>query len=363
MPRRKKAESGPTTLIESPVGNDYMKRRTMPSTLGDWMFSSYTMQEPHCNEPEVSQHSVLSIAPFFRAVSILCSLPARIPVILKRRVANNKSELANNDERYFMAKKKPNGLLRARTWKKTMMLHVQIAPGGGFSEIIRDPDTGFPLAIVPLDPNRMAWGILEENRLSKMVYLYSERVGVPARHILPNDILHFKGLSYDTIMGMDTVELHKEEFSLTLARRQYAGKYFIDNCHLRGFLMIPSGIDLNLFANMMTTIGAHMREQAKNPLKAVPLFDGVQWQPTQDNPQSSQLQESMKMTPAQASQLTGVPEFFLGGEHKGSYNALENILQGFFITTVDDHFDELESEMDDKLLTEDELRKEELFFQ
>jgi hypothetical protein len=119
----------------------------------------------------------------------------------------------------------------------------------------------------------------------------------------------------------------------------------------------------NQFANMMNTIRDHMREQSKDPMKIVPFFEGVKYEKTQDDPEKSQLTESMKMSPAVASQLTGVPDFFLGAEVRGSYNAIEQILDSFYITTVDDIFDEFESEMDDKLLTEDELKAEKLFFQ
>jgi hypothetical protein len=112
----------------------------------------------------------------------------------------------------------------------------------------------------------------------------------------------------------------------------------------------------------MMTVQALASERSQDPTKTIPLFDGIQFKPFQDTPDKSQLRESLEMTPEIVSSWTGVPEMLLGRVKESSYNTLEQVMRGFFFTTVDNWLDEYEDELDDKCLTEDELRAGELGF-
>lgn len=358
---RKGSLAAPT--IESPISGDMAKRQIGTSPLHRLISINIGDEEP--NSVPVTQNSVLSIAPYWRATNILCGLVGRIRINLARKARGNKLVVQHDDNRNFLVSKKPHRHLKSRTWRKTLMLHAQITPGGGFSEVIRDPETGDPLAILPLDPNRVGWGVLfdENNRPLRTVYVYQDDPSsTECRPIQFDDMIHIKGLSYDSIMGIDTTNLLQREFGLILARQNYTRKYYVGNAKIRGFLMVPAGTDMNLYANMMQVIKDHMEQQDADPLKTVPLFDGVKYQPTQDSPENSELTESLRMTPDTCAVITGVPAFFLGADTRDSYNSLEKVMQGFFTTTVGDWFDEFETELDDKLLTEEQLRKGELGF-
>lgn len=359
------AEQGKLTTapIESPINGDLTKQHIGGSSPIHRLINIGVEEEP--NSVPVTQNSVLSIAPYWRATNILCGLVGRIPLELKRRSRGNKFVTQTGDPRHFLVRKKPHSQLKSRTWRKTLQLHAMVAGGGGFSEVIRDPDTGLPMAIIPLDPNRVGWGVITDaqNRPIRTVYVYQDNPGTSqCRAIDMEDMIHIKGLSWDAIMGIDTTKLLQREFGLILARQNYTRKYYVGNARIRGFLMVPAGTDMALYSNMMQVISDHMSQQDADPLKTVPLFDGVKYQATQDSPENSELTESLKMTPDTVAVITGVPPFFLGADTRDSYNSLEKVMQGFFTTTADDLFDEWESELDDKLLTEDELREDELGF-
>jgi len=365
-PGRYAMASAPPVEILSPIGNDIYKRQHNGFAMIPFGNNCFPSMEK--NAVPVTQYSVLGIPPFWRATNILCGFLGRIPVELKRKRRGKKSTVETGDGRHFLMCKKPHANLRARTWKQTMGLHYQVAPSGAFSEIIRDPDTNEPEAILPLDPNRVAWGVEVDanNRPKRMIYLYIEQdfFGVPLgppRIIDPANMLHFKGLSYDAVMGIDKIDLLQRKFGLMLARTEYQRKYYIGNARIRGFIMVPPGMQ-EVFGTMMEVISEHMAAQDMDPLKAIPLFDNAKFERADDTPEDQQLIEAMKTDPDTCGVITGVPGFLLGADTRDSYKSLEKVMSSFFTTTVHDQFNEFESEMDDKMLTEEELRTDELGF-
>ncbi len=360
--------------IESPIGNDFLLQLSPNNVSASSpiarMIGVAIADEDAKNDPAslITQHTVLTVGPFFRAVAILAGLISRLEVTLQKKEPGNKNVIQTGDDRNFLVAKKPHPHLKSRTWRQQMQVHAMLTPGG-FSEIIRDPNNPTKiLAIMPLDPNNMLFGVIKPvsgpyRGQDRMVYFYYDNPqSTTPRPIDFDNIFHVKGLSYNGVMAMDPINLMRQDMGLATSRRGYAKQYFHSNGQIRGFMEVPQHVSPEKFINFMTTIAALAAERGQDPTKTIPLFDGITFKPYQDDPQKSQLQQSLEMTPEIVSSWTGVPEMLLGRVKESSYNTLEQVMRGFFFTTVDNWLDEYEDELDDKMLTEDELREGRLGF-
>ncbi len=359
--------------VDSPVGNDFARQLT--GNLGGIgsevarMVSHAIDDEDARHDPaaSITQHSLLTIGPFFRAVSILAGLVGRLDLQLKAMGAKNRFEVQRKDPRNFLVEKKPHPNLRSMTWRQQMQVHMMLTPGG-FTEIIRDPNNKNNatniLALMPLDPNYVVYGVVKDSKgIERTYYFYYDNPGkLEPRPISFDNMIHFKGLSYNGIMAMDPVNLMRQDMGLVTSRRGYAKVYFHSNGQIRGFMEVPEKVSPEKFINFMMTVQALASERSMDPTKTIPLFDGITFKPYQDDPEKSQLNESMSQTPETVSSWTGVPQMLLGSVKESSYNALEQVMRGFFTVTVDAILCEYESELEDKLLTEDELREGRLKF-
>lgn len=359
--------------VESPVGNDFARQITGTLNASSHEIARMVMHaiddEDARHDPaaSITQHSVMTIGPFFRAVAILAGLIGRLDLQLKVLGKNNRSDIADDDERNFLVEKKPHANLRSSTWRQQMQVHCMLTPGG-FTEIIRDP--GNPnkatniLALMPLDPNYVLYGVIrDKNKIERTVYFYFDNPeSLTPRPIEFDDMIHVKGLSYNGVMGIDPINVMRQDLGLATSRRGYAKMYFHSNGQIRGFMEVPPSVSPEKFINFMMTVQALASERSMDPSKTIPLFDGIQFKPYQDNPENSQLVESLSMTPEMVSSWTGVPQMLLGSVKESSYNALEQVMRGFFTITVDAILREFETELDDKLLTEKELKQRRLSF-
>lgn len=356
--------------VESPVGEDHL-RQVNPVTVSssnsivDFVMSvgGYRDEEEDLDPAaHVNQHTLLTVGPFFRAVTILSGLIGRLEITLQRKERNNRKLVQDQDNRNFLVQKKPNPFIKARTWKKQKQLHAMLTPGG-FTEIIRNPVNKQILALNTLDPNNVLYGVFRDKAgYDRPVYFYYDNPNKDPRPIPFNDVIHVKGLSYNGVMGIDPVNLMRQDLGLAMARRTYAKTYFHSNGHIRGFMVIPPEMSAEKWLNFMETTKALMADRSKDPSKTIPLFGGGDFKPVSDTPDKSQLKESLELTPEMVSAWTGVPEMLLGRVKESSYNSLEQVMKGFFFGTLDDWLDEYEDELDDKLLTEQELREGKLCF-
>lgn len=354
--------------VDSPVGNDLLLQ-VSPDALSSTspigrMIGMAIADEDAKNDPAslITQHTLLTIGPFFRAVAILAGLIGRLEVTLQKKEKGNRNVVQTDDDRNFLVGKKPHQHLKSRTWRQQTQVHAMLTPGG-FSEIIRNPTNPKKiLAIMPLDPNRMSYGIIKPVRgefkgQEKAVYFYWDNPkSLEARPIDFDDVIHIKGLSYNGVMAMDPVNMMRQDMGLATSRRGYAKAYFHSNGQIRGFMEVPPTVSPEKFVNFMAIVQTLAAERGADPTKTIPLFDGIKFIPFQDTPDKSQLRESLEMTPEIVSHWTGVPEMLLGRVKESSYNTLEQVMRGFFFTTVDNWLDEYEDEYDDKLLSDEELR-------
>ena len=97
--------------VDSPIGNDFLlqlgQNHVSPTNPIARMIGLAITDEDAKHDPAslITQHTVLTVGPFFRAVAILAGLIGRLEVTLQKKEKGNRNVIQTNDDRNFLVSK------------------------------------------------------------------------------------------------------------------------------------------------------------------------------------------------------------------------------------------------------------------
>lgn len=186
----------------------------------------------------VSQTSAMQSSAVMACVSILSEDVAKLPWHVMRRKGDGGKAIAK-DHPIERLLQRPNNWQSAFEYKEQMMAALLLR-GNAYSPIIRDRFGADPVALVPVNPDRV-WlyeaqdGSLFYNvarqRPHEMAVLKSLPLLVPY-----DDMLHVRWLSMNSLWGVSRISLAREAMALSLAQQEHAARFAGNGAALGGFL-------------------------------------------------------------------------------------------------------------------------------
>jgi HK97 family phage portal protein len=297
----------------------------------------------------INRKSALTLPAFWRGVNLICTNFAKIPEIVYRRVDGGAGKVV--DTKHFAY-----GLLRyqpiptriettAFDQKRVKMAHV-LLKGNGYRYIFRNGD-GTPRELLLLDPD-----VTQPVRVDGQVW-YITKVGGQERKLPSEDVLHWRGLGWDGLVGYDVLTFAREALGEGLAKQKYSAGFFgrgarpgvviktknslVDKAKselLKGFDRMHSGLD--------------------NAHRAGILDGGAEIQQLSIDAEKAQLIESRQFSIVDMANILGLPPHKLGDKDGRSFASLEQEDQNFLDDCLDGWFCMVEAEHREKLLTEEQ---------
>jgi HK97 family phage portal protein len=259
-------------------------------------------------------------------------------------------EVDTSHPAHRLLRRRANAMMSALQFRKTLTFHV-LLHGNGYAWIVRDR-MGRPKELIPLLPDRT--GLTKhEGRLT-----YFTQVDTEFRRILPRNVFHIRGLSFDGLTGLSVIEYMAESMGLSIAARTFGSTFFSNGATPSGFASIPEGLDNDRleefrtnFEKGYTTLGrAH---------RVMLLEEGITFQSNAIPQDQAQFLETRKyQDTVMLPNWFGVPSHRVGGDIKSSYNSLEQENQAFIDDGIDPHLCNWEFESNMKLLTPLEQQNE-----
>jgi len=298
----------------------------------------------------ISRDKALTYSPVWRAVQLVSSTVGKVPCHLLKAVANGKDK-EKADPLYRLLTKKPNSEQTAMQFFSQMMLHCLLDPGNGYAYIDRDA-AGKPVQLIPLEPQR----VTPVRRNGKLYYLYhyDGEKKLPDK-LLAENVLHFKGMGYDGLVGYSVLQYATNSFGMGLSAQKYSNKFYQNSAEPRVILEYPQWMKAD---QVKTTrkMWNSMHQGLDNAHKTAILMGGAKATPLSLSARDSQLIESLEWSIRDVANWFGVPAHKIGDNSKSAYNSLEQENQSFLDDTIDVWFVIFEEELEDKLLTEDQKR-------
>ncbi len=301
----------------------------------------------------VNRKTVLKYSPVWKAVNLISGSVAKLPYMVFKNTTGGK-ERAPEHPAFPLVRRKANSEMTAFTIRQVMQGHALLL-GNGYAFIDRDgaarptqllllnPETSFPVRV-----NQRLWYVIQING--------------EQRKIVPENILHIKGLGYDGLMGYPVIQFARDSLGAGIGASAYGARYFLNNARPSMVLEHPGVMKPEAIAKLREQWNA-MHAGIDNAHKTAILEEGMKANPFSINAKDSQLLESKEFSIRDAANWFSIPPHKIGDTTRTSFKSLEQENQAFLDEGLDPWLVTWEAECWDKLLTEDEKRRETHFFE
>lgn len=247
-----------------------------------WGFGSSV---PSATGIQISTQTALQVTTVMACTSVLAEDTSKMAPRLYREIEahgylNGKRQYLTAKDHYLVRLfDKPNDWMTWPEFVQMMMIGI-VLRGNGFAVIVRDRN-GFPLFLVPINPDRVSLYEAPNGMLFWMV----SRAGYHEMQVLAktpllipyDDVLHIKGLSVNGLRGLSRIAVNREAVALALAQEQQYARLMGNGARPAGILSTEQKLSpeaaQKLVNDWNTTHGALI-----NSGKTAVLEHGLKWE-------------------------------------------------------------------------------------
>ena len=308
------------------------------------------------DELNLKGKNALKEATVFACIRILADAVGKLPL----KIYQDKEGKQSAAGHYLapLLKIRPNPWMSSRDFFKA--LEVQRNTHGNAYAWLDIPrrgrNAGKVQGIYPLDSTKVEIWVDDIGLLpgkGKMWYIYRDNKGTEYK-IKPDEILHFKGLTFDGIVGMTPLEKLKD-----IVENAGAASKFLNNSFKTG--MQTKGI-IHYVGDLSPAAEKTFREKfeqmssgLKNANRVSLLPIGYQFQPLSLKMTDAQFLENTELTIRQIAAAFGVKMHQLNELSRATHTNVEHQQREFYIDTLMDILTGYEQELTYKLFTDKEL--------
>lgn len=273
----------------------------------------------------VDAESALSLSAVWRAVDILSSTIALLPIEVIRETASGAQTKSPRHPVQFLLSDSPNDEVSAFDFMQCIVANA-VLTGNGYAYIERDMRQSSAKAIYNIDAIRVTPFFDGSGKLFYRIDGFKDAVS-------PRDMIHIKGLTWNSLTGMDIIRHHKETLGLGIANRDYGANFYNNGAHLTGALKHPNTLSTEAY-NRIKASWQQAHSGSANAGKVAILEEGMEFIPLGLDPANAKFLETNSKIIADAARIYGVPQFLLEDLSRASFNNIEQLTLLFFRHTI-----------------------------
>lgn len=300
--------------------------------------------------------NALKEATIFACIRILADAVGKLPI----KIYQDKEGKQSASSHYLapLLKNRPNPWMSSRDFFKC--LEVQRNTFGNAYAWIDFASTGRKAGqvqgIYPLDSSRMKIYVDNAGLLpgqGSLWYVYTGPDGKEYK-LRPDEVLHFKGLTFDGIVGMTPLEQLKSTIENAGAASQYLNNSFKTGLQTKGIIHYVGDLSPEAQKTFRKKFES-MASGLKNANRVSLLPIGYQFQPLSLTMADAQFIENTQLTIKQIAAAFGVKNHQLNDLDRATHTNISEQQREFYIDTLMDILTGYEQEMTYKLFTRKEL--------
>lgn len=325
-----------------------LSRTSTLSNPSQWlldMFSPATSAGVSVTPISAMQHTAV-----WGCINILSQSIAVLPLSLYKRETKNKrlvSSKAYNHPLFSLLHDEPNSDMTSFSWRVSAMVHLGVR-GNHYSQIIRN-NGGKVVGIYPLIPENMKIVRLGSGVLAYL-YTSSQYGEVP---LSSDEVLHFKGMTLDGIVGMNPIEHNRNTIGLSMAMEEFGGTYFKNGANGGGVLQTDKSLSQDAFDRLKSDWGSKYAGLV-NANKPIILEEGLKWEKLAISNEDSQFLQSRKFQKSDIASIYRIPPHMVNEMDKATFGNIEHQSMQFVIDAIMPWVVSMEQEMNRKLLSKSE---------
>lgn len=292
----------------------------------------------------VTEEKALSIGAVFSCVKVISETFG----LMDLEVQKKRGKFNEHDPNHAL-----NGLIldpspyfNRYQWMQAVITHILLW-GNAYNKIVRDK-FGEPVEIKILQPYDVTPKISPRGRL---FYEYSKENVTEV--IRPENMLHFKNLTTDGLLGLSIVSIQRESLANSIAKTQHEGAFYANGAKASGVLMTPGTMGSKEKNNLETSF-EKANSGAKNRFKTIILEEGVKYQQLTIPQNDAQFLESKNYDRSEIAGWFRVPPYKIGYMDNANYSNVEAQERSFARDAIVPHATNIQQELDRKLFFEDE---------
>ena len=292
----------------------------------------------------VTPRTAMRLGAVWACVRVIANAIARMPLITYERTDAGRAR-ATEHPLYRLLKVRPNPDMSSFTLRNTLIVNTLLW-GNGYAEIVRRGD-GTPQALIPIESERVtpfrAGGELRYRVVTD---------GTPAT-LLPRDILHVPGISFDGVVGLSVVAHARQTIGAGLAADEFSGTLLRNGLRPSGVLQHPGKLGGQALTNLRESFQAVYGGSA-NSGKPLILEEGMAWHSSAMPLEDAQFVESSYFRVEDIARWFGVPPHKIQHLLRATNNNIEQQSLDFLGDTLAPWVACLEQELNWKLFSPDE---------
>lgn len=274
----------------------------------------------------VNERTAMQTSAVYACVRILAESVAGLPLHVYGRTANGSKSTKPSHPLYRLLHDEPNREMTSFVFRETLMSHLLLW-GNAYAQIIRD-GRGFPIALYPLLPDRMA---VDRRESGELVYTYqSDKGQVKLRR---ENVLHIPGLGFDGLIGYSPIAMAKNAVGLALATEDYGATFFANGANPGGVLEHPGVIKPEQADRLRESWQSQFG--GANAHKVAVLEEGLKFHQMSIPPEQAQFLETRKFQINEIARIFRVPPHMVGDLEKSSFSNIEQQSLEFVKYTLD----------------------------
>ena len=294
----------------------------------------------------VDKNTALTFTAVWSAVRLLSESISILPINIFQREKNGDKTLALNNPSYYLLHNEPNNYMSSVAMFEKIMMDLCLS-GNSFVHIVRSP-RGLVQALIPLNAQDIKVKINEGQ-----IFYHNQNSDI----VLDDyDILHFKGVSQDGIMGLSPITQNANAIGWGMALEEYGSKYFTNSAKLSGVLETDRALSEEAISRLRTSF-SNTYNKLQNAQSTAILEEGLSFKPITISPEQSQFLASRIFSITEIARMFNIPTFMLQEHSKSSFNNIESLSQSYVTYTLMPYIRRMESEMNRKLFKTNEKGK------
>lgn len=310
-------------------------------------------------EPEelnLKGKNALREATVFACIRILADAVGKLPVKIYQDKDGKQS--AANHYLTPILKTRPNPWMSSRDFFKTLEVQ-RLVHGNAYAWLdvaTRGNNAGKVIGLYPLDSSKVEiWvdniGLLPGK--GNLWYIFTDNKGQRYK-IKPDELLHFKGLTFDGIVGMTPLEQLRETIENAGAASRFLNNSFKTGMQTKGIIHYVGDLSPEAEKTFREKF-EQMSSGLKNANRVALLPIGYQYQPLSLKLTDAQFLENTELTIRQIAAAFGVKMHQLNELSRATHTNVEHQQREFYIDTLMDILTGYEQELTYKVFTDREL--------
>lgn len=311
----------------------------------DRLWSDGWFSSPTHTGVGVNMQTAMQVSTVMACVSIIAEDVAKLqPEIFKRRDDGGREIAKNHPLRPLL--NKPNTW---QTWFEfaMMMMGALLLRGNAYAVILRN-GRGDPYMWVPINPDRVTlWEAPDGN-----LFFVVTRTGLHELAILRNvplyvpyeDVMHWKGLSGNGLLGMSKIAMCREAIGLAAAMEQLASRTIGNGAQPSGVLQSDKKISKEVADNLKEN-WQQFKSGLNNAGKLLVLEEGLKWEKLSLTFADMEFLASRQYQDGDIARIFRVPAYMIGIETKSTRVNLPQQSQEYLNNTLMTYVDIIEQRM------------------